>query len=160
VRFIADGPVLPPPFETGRLASWTMLGGEEAQRFAGTGRYSLKFDTLATSAERWWLDLGRVCQSACVRLNGCDLGTTFLPPFRLAVDGLKPRGNELEIEVTNVSANRIHDLDRRGVKWRNFYDINFVNIDYKPFDASGWPLADSGLLGPVLLRPVAKVRAK
>ena len=33
-----------------------------------------------------------------------------------------------------------------------------TNIDYKPFDASNWPLADSGLLGPVLLRPVAKVR--
>jgi hypothetical protein len=73
------------------------------------------------------------------------------------VDELKPTGNELEIEVTNTSANRIRDLDRRGVKWKNFYDINFVNIDYKPFDASNWPLADSGLVGPVLLRPVAKV---
>ena len=160
VKFIAGGPALPPPFETAKLASWTVLGGEEARRFAGTARYSLKFDAPATTAEGWWLDLGRVCQSARVRLNGRDLGTTFVPPFRLGVDGLKPTGNELEVEVTNVSANRIRDLDRRGVKWKNFYDINFVNIDYKPFDASNWPLADSGLLGPVLLRPVARVRAK
>jgi hypothetical protein len=159
VRFIAGGPALPPPFETTNLASWTVLGGEEAQRFAGTARYSLKFDTPAASAEDWWLDLGRVCQSARVRLNGRDLGTTFVPPFRLLAHGLKPTGNELEIEVTNVSANRIRDLDRRGVKWRNFYDINFASIDYKPFDASNWPLADSGLLGPVRLQPVAKVRA-
>jgi hypothetical protein len=157
MSFIAGGPTLPPPFESGSLASWTELGGEEAQRFAGTARYSLKFDAPAASADGWWLDLGRVCQSARVRLNGRDLGTTFLPPFRLRVDELKPTGNELEIEVTNTSANRIRDIDRRGVKWRSFYDINFVNIDYKPFDASNWPLADSGLLGPVLLRPVARV---
>ena len=61
------------------------------------------------------------------------------------------------MEVTNVAANRIRDLDRRGVKWRNFYDINFVNINYKPFDASNWPLADSGLLGPVRLVPVTRL---
>jgi hypothetical protein len=67
---------------------------------------------------------------------------------------LKPRGNILEVEVTNFSANRIRDLDRRGVKWKTFYDINFVNLEYKPFDASGWPLYESGLLGPVTLTRV------
>jgi hypothetical protein len=36
-----------------------------------------------------------------------------------------------------------------------FEDINFVGIDYKPFDASGWPLTPSGLLGPVRLEPLA-----
>jgi hypothetical protein len=55
------------------------------------------------------------------------------------------------VEVTNASANRIRDLDQRGVKWQNFRDINFVNQDYKPFNASSWPLADSGLIGPVTL---------
>ena len=159
VSFVAGGPALPPPLETARLASWTELGGEEARRFAGTARYSLKFDSPAPPADGWWLDLGRVCQSARIRLNGRDLGITLVPPFRLRVDRLIPTGNELEIEVTNTSANRIRDLDRRSVKWRSFYDINFVNIDYKPFDASNWPLADSGLLGPVLLQPVAKVAA-
>ena len=29
-----------------------------------------------------------------------------------------------------------------------------MNMDYKPFDASGWPLTDSGLLGPVTLTPL------
>jgi hypothetical protein len=29
-----------------------------------------------------------------------------------------------------------------------------VNINYRPFDASNWPLTDSGLLGPVILTPV------
>jgi hypothetical protein len=27
-----------------------------------------------------------------------------------------------------------------------------VNLDYKPFDASHWPLTDCGLLGPVTLQ--------
>jgi len=159
VSFIAGGPVLPPPFETSKLASWTELGDEAAKRFAGTARYNLKFNAPAPSAESWWLDLGKVCQSARVRVNGRERGTALVPPFRVRVDGLKPTGNELEIEVTNTSANRIRDLDRHGVKWRNFYDINFVNIDYKPFDASNWLLADSGLLGPVILRPISKLAA-
>jgi hypothetical protein len=67
------------------------------------------------------------------------------------------RDNLLEVEVTNVSANRIRDLDRRGVNWKNFNDINFVNLNYKPFDASNWPLTDSGLLGPVTLTPVVPI---
>jgi len=60
----------------------------------------------------------------------------------------------LEIEVTNLSANRIRDLDRRGVPWKIFRDINFVNIDYRSFDASSWPVRESGLAGPVTLTPL------
>jgi hypothetical protein len=97
------------------------------------------------------LSLGKVCQSARVRLNGKDLGTLITPPFRVVVSDLKPRDNKLEVEVTNVSANAIRYYDREGVKWRNFHDINFVNQDYRPFDASNWPLTDSGLLGRVTL---------
>jgi hypothetical protein len=59
----------------------------------------------------------------------------------------------MEVEVTNLAANRIVDLDCRKVDWKRFHEINFVNINYKPFDASGWPLFDSGLLGPVRLIP-------
>jgi hypothetical protein len=40
------------------------------------------------------------------------------------------------------------------VKWKYFREINFVNVKYKPFDASNCPLRDSGLLGPVRLIPV------
>lgn len=154
VKFLRGGSSLPQAFETARLTSWTELGGEDAQRFAGTALYTFEFDAPATAAMNWWLDLGVVCQSARVRLNGRDLGTALKPPFRVAAGSLKPGGNVLEVEVTNVAANRIRDLDRHGVKWHNFYDINFVNIDYKPFDASNWPLADSGLLGPVMLLPM------
>lgn len=157
VKFLEGGPKLPGPFETSKLASWTALGDAEARRFAGTARYAITFDAPARSraASHWILDLGRVCHSARVRLNGRDLGTLFARPFRVQVPAnvLKSKGNVLSIEVTNLSANRIRDLDLRGVRWRIFHDINFANVDYRPFDASKWPLADSGLLGPATLRP-------
>ena len=84
-------------------------------------------------------------------MNGKDYGTVITPPFRVMVDNLKPAGNVLEVEVTSVAANRVRDLDRRGVQWKVFKDINIVNVNYRPFDASNWPLTDCGLLGPVTL---------
>ena len=153
-KFLAGGPETPASFSTEQLGSWTSFGDPNAQRFAGTALYTIRFDSPPAKSENWLLDLGRVAQSARVRLNGRDLGTLITAPFRVWVRDLKPKDNVLEVEVTNVSANRIRDLDRRGVKWKNFNDINFVNINYKPFDASNWPLTDSGLLGPVKLSPV------
>jgi len=152
VHFVRGGPVLPAPCETKELRSWTTQSDTNAQRFAGTAGYSISFDAPGHQSGRYCLDLGKVCQSARIRLNGQDLGTLITPPFRVLVD-LRTTGNHLNIEVTNVSANRIRDLDRRQVRWKIFHDINFVNIDYTPFDAAGWPLYDSGLLGPVTLTP-------
>jgi hypothetical protein len=155
VKFVQGGPELPASFQTTNLASWTALGDAGAQRFAGSALYTIHFDAPAAPAGTSYLDLGEVCQSARVRLNGRDYGTLVIPPFRVAVDNLKPADNLLEVEITNVSANRIRDLDRRGVPWKVMRDINLVNLDYQPFDAADWPLADSGLLGPVTLTPVA-----
>jgi hypothetical protein len=149
--FLHGGPSLTAPAQLTRLASWTDLG-PEAARFAGTARYRIAFDAPQQPADGWLLDLGTVAQSARIRLNGSDLGTRFAAPYQVILPALKPRGNELEIEVTNVSANRIRDLDQRRVEWRIFNDINFMSIAGRRFDASAWPLTDSGLLGPVTLQ--------
>ena len=53
-----------------------------------------------------------------------------------------------------ITPNRIRDLEKRGVAWKNFHEINFVNIFYQPFNGAGWPLQPSGLLGPVRLVPL------
>jgi hypothetical protein len=154
VRFVAGGPVLPAPLSITNLDSWTGFGDTNTQNFAGTAAYSMVFDAPVSGSGPCSLDLGDVRQSARVKLNGKDYGTLITAPFRVVVDNLKPKDNVLEIEVTSVSANRIRDLDRRGVPWKNFHDINFVDIDYRPFNAANWPLADCGLLGPVTLTPV------
>ena len=155
VEFIAGGPELPPPFRTAVLKTWTEPGGEPAQRFGGTARYTLEFDAPAVPAADWRLDLGDVRESARVSLNGKPAGAAWSVPFRLNVGALlHPGRNRIEIEVTNLAANRIRDLDRRKVDWKVMREINFVNINYKPFDAAGWPLTPSGLLGPVTLTPL------
>lgn len=154
VDFIAGGPALPRNVQTSQLTSWTHYDDEEAKRFFGTARYTIEFDGPQQDTGKWMLDLGRVCESARVTLNGVFLGSLWSEPFQLPVGRALSAGkNTLEIEVTNLAANRIRDLDRQGVNWKYFYDINVVNIDYKPFDAGDWPLFDSGLLGPVVLYP-------
>ena len=158
VEFTEGGPELPPPFAANELKSWTTLGGEAAQRFGGTARYTLEFEAPEGTAGEWRLDLGDVRESARVTLNGRPAGTAWSVPFRLNVGPLLRRGrNVIEIEVTNLAANRIRDLDRRKVDWKVMREINFVNINYKPFDASGWPLTPSGLLGPVTITPLRAV---
>lgn len=153
VSFVEGGPNLPGAYRTETLTSWTDREDPETQRFAGTARYTLTFDAPHAAGD-WLLDLGTVRDSARVRLNGQEVGTLIAPPYRLPLGTLKKTGNVLEIDVTNVAANRIRDLDRRKVEWRLFQEINFVNIDYKPFDASGWAVRPAGLLGPVRLFPV------
>jgi hypothetical protein len=154
VKFISGGPTLPADSQITKLASWTTFADTNAQNFAGTASYSTTFDAPSGDNKNYFLDLGDVRQSARVKLNGKDYGTLIMPPFRVVVDNLKPVGNTLEVEVTSVAANRIRDLDRRGVNWKIFKDINIVNVDYQPFDASNWPLTDCGLLGPVTLTAV------
>ena len=154
ITFIEGGPTLPAGFETDTLASWTKLGDEQARRFAGTALYTITFDKPAGDVDEWVLDLGKVCESARIRLNGKSIGTLWSIPFTIPIGQFLKQGkNVLEVEVTNLTANRVADLDRRKVSWKNFYNINFVNIKYRRFDASGWPPMDSGLLGPVRLIP-------
>jgi hypothetical protein len=151
VRFVAGGPELPKPYEAAALASWTSSGDPEAVRFGGTAVYKVAFDAPAACVgQPVILDLGRVEVSARVRLNGEQAGSAILTPYRLLLPrGLTAGRNELEVEVTNLGANRIRDLDMRQVPWRIFQDINFVDIKYKGFDARQWPVRDSGLMGPV-----------
>ena len=125
------------------------------KRFGGTARYKLEFDAPATKADDWLLDLGDVRESARVRINGKDVGTLWSIPLRVRVGAfLKPGRNVLELDVTNLAANRIRYMVQQKAPWKIMREINFVNINYRPFDASGWALTPSGLLGPVTLTPL------
>jgi hypothetical protein len=164
--FVKGGPVLPPSAARTSLGSWTDLGGE-AERFAGTARYRIEFDLAAllggasrSAPAGWALDLGDVRESARVRLNGEEVATAWSVPFVVRLGNrLRPGRNALELDVTNLAANRIRDMDRRGVPWKIMHEINFVNINYQPFDASTWELTPSGLLGPVRLVPLREAES-
>ena len=76
----------------------------------------------------------------------------FAVPFRLDItDFLREGSNTIEIEVTNLPANRIAQMDRQGIKWRHFKDINVVNLNYKPALYSDWQTVPSGLNSDVKL---------
>jgi hypothetical protein len=152
INFLEGGPVLPDDIVTEELISWTKLGDPETLRFSGTARYSIEFDW-ENETSVGFLDLGEVKDCARLKLNGKDFGTLLGPTFKIKVDNLQPGKNLLEVEVTNVAANRIRDLDIRGVNWKKFHDINFVNIEYQPFDASEWEVKEAGLLGKVEITP-------
>jgi hypothetical protein len=138
--------------------SWT--GQSTAhESFAGTARYELDFDLPSApdgASGDWLLDLGDVRETARVFVNGAEVDLLWSIPFRTRIDAkhLKPGTNTLAIEVTNLAANRIRDLDKRGVKWANFYDANVVNVNYKKMDAASWPVMPAGLLGPITLTPL------
>ncbi len=154
VEFIDGGPDFPASRQMPELASWTSGADPRAQAFAGTARYTLRFAAPAEKADEWLLDLGDVRESARVRLNGRDLGALIAIPFRLPVGAYLQAGeNTLEIEVTNLAANRIRDMELRHVNWKIMRDVNIVSVHYQTFDPSRWPLEPSGLLGPVSLIP-------
>lgn len=149
VEFIAGGPELPETFVTRELESWTTQS-ETAEAFSGTARYTIQFDA-PEGVGSYLLDLGQVETTASVKLNGEPIGTLITTPYQVLLEDVKRRKNTLEIEITNLPANRIRYMDQQNIKWQIFHDINFVNIDYQKFDASDWEVTPSGLLGPVQL---------
>ena len=163
VRFLKGGPRLPPQRTVERLASWTTFG-LDAEVFSGTASYVATFARPTSGRQQWQLDLGQVAESARVRLNGRDLATLIAPPYRIVVDASRFNAtNTLEVSVTNLSANRIRDLDLRGVPWKKFYNVNFPARFPENrgsdglFSAAKWEPLESGLLGPVTLTPLAAV---
>jgi hypothetical protein len=155
LTFKAGGPSLPHPVDLSSPVPWTSLDDPSMDEFSGTALYEVTFSFSPAAAEDYLLNLGKVFESARVRLNGSELDICWSIPFEARAGHLLTEGeNTLEIEVANLMANRISAMDRARIPWRIFQEINFVNIDYQPFDASGWEIEPSGLAGPVVLIPV------
>jgi hypothetical protein len=164
LEFLEGGPSIPSASEITKLVSWTEYNDASAKDFSGTAKYSVTFTRPKEKADVWKLDLGRVCESATVILNGKDLGSLIGPDFQIIL-GKKQlkKKNTLEIKVSNLMANRIAYMDRNNIPWKKFYNINFAakfrqNTKDGIFDASSWQPRESGLLGPVTITPMKVVR--
>ena len=157
-----------------KLEDWTKRPEPGIRYYSGTATYRKSFD----GANGTWLDLGTVNHIARVRLNDRDLGVVWTAPWGVEIPQglLKPTGNELEIEVTNVWANRLigdeqeppdcewlpgHHFANQGGYLKRFPDW-FVKKETRPskgrFCFTTWnyftkdsPLIPSGLLGPVTI---------
>ena len=146
---------MPRTFELDSLQTWETLDDDSLRVMMGTGVYESQFKLTRKQlgkGSRWRIELGDVRESARVYINGQFLGCAWSVPFCLDCgQSLKPGTNEIRIEVTNLPANRIRDLDLRKVPWRKMEGINLVDINYKHTTYEGWDLVPSGLNSPVLL---------
>ncbi len=155
LKFVSGGPSLPGNQIIHDLVSWTVLTDSSAKYFSGTAEYKFDFDFQKKGEGDYIIDLGDVRESAHLWVNGKDAGILWHVPYKTNIGTyLKNGRNELKIEVANLMANRIIYMDKNKIEWRRYHEINFVNLFYAPFDASGWAPMKSGLLGPVTITPV------
>ena len=124
------------------------------QDFSGTGVYTSSFNLPEKTAKEYVLNLNQVDESARVWINEKEVGILWSIPFKARIGKyLKAGTNTIKIEVVNLMANRIRYMDQKKIQWRNYHEINFVNINYEPFDAAGWKVMPSGLTGPITISP-------
>ena len=154
LTFTEEAPKVNKAFTLDKLQTWETLNDDSAKITMGTGVYTTKFKLSKKDDPKgtWIIDLGDVRESARVYINGQFIGCAWSVPFVLdCKQALKVGTNELRIEVTNLPANRIADLDRRGIPWRKMEEINVVDINYKKTTYDQWEPMPSGLNSEVRL---------
>lgn len=157
ISFPESQPAIAGEFVTDTLTQWCNLPDANAKVNAGTARYTVDFNLAdPATTDDWMLDLGDVRESARVYVNGEYAGTAWNVPFRLNIGKwLRAGDNRLEIDVTNLQANRIADYERRGVKWRIFKDANIASVtNERQFSFGDWETVPSGLNSTVTLIPL------
>ena len=177
----APGAGAPEKITLEKLLSWSEHSDAGVKYYSGPAVYRKSFALpakLLASSRRWHLDLGRVAVMAEVKVNGKEFGVLWKAPFRVDVtEALKEGDNALEVRVVNLWISRMigdeqlpEDSERNSngtlKKWPEWL------VQEKPsptgrFTFTSWrlwkktdKLAESGLLGPVMLRPVARLDFK
>lgn len=125
------------------LFDWSKEEDEQIRYYSGTAVYKATFrwkDKLK-KGQPVYLNLGKVCNLATVRVNGIDCGTVWTAPYRADItSALKKGTNELEIEVTNTWANALKGVD----EGKTPYDGIWTNAKYRKQEDT---LLPAGLLG-------------
>ena len=149
------GPELPAPKTAGLPMPWGLEPSGAESSFSGTMRYETTFECLPAGERTAVLDLGRVRESAKVYVNESYVGAAIMAPWTVAFPAchLHAGANSVAVEVTSTGANRLRWLDRaKPYEWKVFTDINVVDVNYRPLDASNWEPQEAGLFGPVRLK--------
>ncbi|MBP5507586.1 MAG: glycosyl hydrolase family 2 [Prevotella sp.] len=152
LSFVEEAPKVGETFQLDSLRTWEGLSNTAAVTM-GTGVYTttLKLDK-KQALKQWMIDLGDVRESARVYVNDDYVGCVWCVPYLLDLGSRLHKGiNEIRIEVTNLPANRIADLERRGVKWRIMEEINVVDLNYNKTTYEHCAPVPSGLNSSVRL---------
>ncbi|MBM6993178.1 MAG: glycosyl hydrolase family 2 [Prevotella sp.] len=154
LRFTESTPTVDQTLQLDSLRSWEGIN-ETTKTLMGTGVYECKLKFTKQDLQPsndWAIDLGDVRESARVYVNDTFVGCAWAVPYVLQFSNVfKPGINTLRIEVTNLPANRISQLDREGYPWRKMEEINVVNINYKKTSYADWKPMASGLNSRVIL---------
>jgi hypothetical protein len=154
LRFTAYAPTsIHKTYKMAVPTSWTELGDNNLNETMATGCYTTSFNYKEKKGRTIILDLGDVRETARVSINGKDVATLFAVPYQVDITDYVRKGkNTLEISVRNLGANRISKLDKEGVEWRKFNEINVVDLNYKNTRYDQWAPMPSGLCSSVRLR--------
>ncbi len=153
LSFIEEAPKVEKTYQLNELQTWETLDNQTKVTM-GTGVYTTKFKMSKKEDPKgnWKIELGDVRESARVFINGTFIGCAWSIPYVLDTQGtLKTGDNEIRIEVTNLPANRIAEMDRQGRTWRKMEEINVVDINYKKTLYDQWAPMPSGLNSQVKL---------
>lgn len=154
LSFTEATPAISKTYNLDTTKAWENLD-DSTRTLMGTGVYECTINLSAAELKkgnRWTIDLGDVRESARVYINDSLIGCAWAVPYRLSFANLLHKGNnKIRIEVTNLPANRISELDRQGYKWRKFDEINVVDINYKKTSYADWTPVASGLNSEVKL---------
>jgi hypothetical protein len=153
LSFTESAPAINSTYTLDNIQTWETLNNDTAKIMMGTGVYTTTVNMTKDEAKaKWAINLGDVRESARVYVNDNFVGCAWSVPFILdCKDAFKAGKNTLRIEVTNLPANRISEMDRQGVKWRKFDEINVVDINYKKTSYANWETVKSGLNSSVTL---------
>jgi len=144
----AHGRGTPEKITFDQLTDWTKRPEDGIRHFSGKATYRRTFDVLEQRplGSAMILDLGEVNDIAVVRVNGRELATLWLPPYRVDVTAaIKPGTNTLEVEVVNTWNNRLAGDAALPVGQRRT-SLTAASV------SKDTPLKPAGLLGPVYLR--------
>lgn len=127
------------------LFDWSKEEDEQIRYYSGTAIYKTTFrwKNKQKKDERIYLNFGKICDIATVRLNGVECGTIWTAPYRADITAALKKGiNELEIEVTNTWANALKGADEGKAP----FDGIWTNAKYRRAEKT---LIPAGLLGPL-----------
>ena len=153
LSFPSATPRVDKTFQLNKLDGWEKLDDDSVRVTMGTGVYTTTVTLNKQQARQHWkIDLGDVRESARVYINNVFIGCAWAVPYVLDCGtSLRKGRNDIRIEVTNLPANRIADMDRRGIPWRKFNEINIVDLNYKKTSYAQWTPVPSGLCSPMRL---------
>ncbi len=138
-----------PPVKFGSLTDWSLSDNYKIKYYSGTAIYETSFELNSIPEnDELFINLGNVSVMARVKLNGIDIGGTWMTPYRLkATKYLKKGANKIEVEVVNLWRNQL--IKDKKLPKKERYTWHLVD-DIKEDEE----LHSSGLLGPVTIEVV------